>query len=366
MTLSPSTTLKSPPSILPPVETDTFKFGGFDIIASIVRPGEDVIHIGGTHTDSLRPEQRWPSLEAAVDKVSAKARDMEIKCRIHCPEYAGCKFGIFVSDSSYLTGLKRKDLFARLAEVLNYYGGRVYTSADVNTGLIDLRGTLEHSDWVLGKAKEYGGCGGPSVFTGDAIVRIQERLMPLLYPSDPKIDGKIIAIKGAAGKVGRTIVRLLFEKNASLAIADIDKEGIKELRTLYRSLELRNPDYIHRTHEAAIFCPADSTMTLPDQKTVEQLRCKAIIGPANDQNRKPELEDALLKRRILHPSMSGALENGAGLLAVIDELEQGGFSPERLEKKIQDLVSKTLFVCERSRERDVPPQRILEDMYPLE
>lgn len=362
MTLSPSRFIESR-GTLGRARTWVFNFGEFDIIASIVRPDEQVIHVGGTHTDSPLPQQKWPSLDAAIDKVTAKAQDMEAKCRIHELPYAGCKFGIFVSNTALLRGLKRKDLFGRLAEVLNNFDGLVYTGADVNTSLFDIRGVFQVSPWVLGKPKDDGGSGDPSDYTADAIVRLHTDLMQFIHPESPELSGKRIAIKGAAGKVGSAIVARHYG-NVNLRVADINDgvDGLPRILRLYPSVETRPPEFIHRTH-ADIFCPADSTITLPDRTTVDELRCLAIIGPANDQNRTPEFENVLFQRGILHPSMNGALENGAGLLAVLDELEEGGFSRDRLTGKINALVAKTVEICQESRARQVPPHFIIEDRY---
>src|SRR3989344_6429670 len=80
------------------------------IIAAIARPEENLVRIGGVHTDSPLPLQKWQSLDEAIDKVARKAVCMEIKCRIHRQydeqgnDIAGCKFGIYTEDTSFLLG----------------------------------------------------------------------------------------------------------------------------------------------------------------------------------------------------------------------------------------------------------------------
>lgn len=110
-----------------PQRTHVFSFGEIKIIISVVRPDEDIIHIGGIHTDSPHPMQRWKSLDEALVKIRAKAVDMEVKARIHDPRYEGMKGGIFAPER-YLRGEKRAELFKRLGVALNYFKGRVQYS----------------------------------------------------------------------------------------------------------------------------------------------------------------------------------------------------------------------------------------------
>jgi len=364
MKLSPDVTRCTKNKRRETVQTHVFHFSNFSVIASAVRPDDDVIHIGGTHTDSPHLSQKWSSLEEAIEKVSAKANDMEDKNRIHGTGYAGCKFGIFAHDPSCLRGPQRAELFKHLGQVLDFYGGRLYTGADVETDLFDLMVILQVCPWVLGKPLRYGGCDDPSKYTANAIVQIQKKIMPIIRPASPEFRGKRIAIKGAAGKVGRFIVMNLFREGANLAVADLNIDGIEEIRHAYPGVEPRHPDAIHMTH-APIFCPADTTVTIPNRLTVDQFRCDAIIGSANDQNRSSELEDLLFYRdkRILHPSINGALENGAGLLAVVNELKEGGFSQQALEANIEQLVQKTVDICSEAIQRNIPPYKIVEERY---
>lgn len=361
----------------------------FYIIASIVRPDEDVVHLGGTHTDSVYALQKWQTLQDACEKIAAKAHGMEIKNRIQELTCAGCKFGIYVPHDSMrvLKGMCRMELFKRLGEVLNAYNGRVCTGADVNTDLFDLMTTLNHSPYVFGKPPQYGGCGDPSWYTAEGIVRLQkEILLRFLAPYSPVITGKRIIIKGAAGKVGREIVPRLYDEGVNLVVADINEKGINEIRHRYKGVEVQTPWNIYKI-DGHVYCPADSTVTIPDMETAKEFFSsrldtafegkeyfhRAIIGPANDQCRSEEVDWWLFENHILHLSMGGELENGGGVIAVDDEREEGGFVRERVIAKIiggtyegktyTGLVPKGILVCEESIRRKVSPWTIVKEMF---
>lgn len=360
----------------------------FFIIASIVRPDEDVPHIGGTHTDSMHIQQKWQTLQDACEKIAAKAHGMEIKNRIQELTCAGCKFGIYVPNDSIriLRGTSRIELFKRLGEVLNVYNGRLCTGADVNTDLHDLMATLTVTSYVLGKPAQYGGCGDPSWYTAEGVVRLQkEMLLRFLAPYSPVITGKKIIIKGAAGKVGREIVPRLYDEGVNLVAADINEKGINEIRHRYKGVEVQPPWNIHKV-DGHIYCPADSTVTIPGIETAKEFFSnridgsegreyfhRAIIGPANDQCRSEEIDQWLFENHILHLSMGGELENGGGVIAVDDEREEGGFVHERVMAKITGgeyngkiytgLVSKGVVVCDESIRTKSSPWTIAKEMF---
>lgn len=361
----------------------------FYIIASIVRPDEDIAHVGGTHTDSLHPLQKWQSLQDACEKIAAKAYGMEVKNRVQELTCAGCKFGIYVPKDSLriLQGISRVELFKRLGDVLNEYKGRLYTGADVNTDLFDLMITLNHSPYVLGKPLHYGGCGDPSWYTAEGIVRLQkEVILRFLAPYSPVITGKKITIKGAAGKVGSEIVSRLYDEGINLVVADINQEGINKIRHRYKGVEVQPPQNIHKT-DAHIYCPADSTITVPslgiakeffsnrldNSSSGKEYFHRAILGPANDQCRSEEVDQWLFENHILHISMGGELENGGGVIAVDDEREEGGFVHERVmakivggtynEKTYIGLIRKGIMVIEESLHKKVSPWTVVKEMF---
>lgn len=354
-----------------PQRTYVFSFGEIKIIISVVRPDEDIIHIGGIHTDSPHPLQKWGSLDEAIAKIKAKAVDMEVKARIHDPRYAGMKGGIFAPEQ-YLRGEKRAELFKRLGAALNYFEGRMYAGCDAETDPMDLMITFTNSSrYIVGKGTKYGGCENPSPYTAELVAMIIEEVFERFINT---LTRKV-SVKGAAGNVGRNLVALLYRDRFNLVVADIKSKNIAELHDTYPGIDVREPPTIHKVY-SIIFSPCDVTITLPDMQTAREIlggeewrdEGAAIIGSANDQNRGPqatEIEDYLYyKRNILHPSQSGVLENGGGFIAVSDELEEGGFSEERLRRvKIPAAAQKTIAVLEESKKRNIPPYRIVEEMF---
>lgn len=354
-----------------PQRTYIFSFGEIKIIISVVRPDKDIIHIGGIHTDSPHPLQKWKSLDEALIKIRAKAVDMEVKARIHDPRYAGMKGGI-IAPEQYLRGEKRAELFKLLGVALNYFQGSVYAGCDAETDPMDLMITFTTSSkYIVGKGIKYGGCENPSPYTAELVAMIIEDVFGRFINTLTKK----VSIKGAAGNVGRNLVALLYRDRFNIVAADIKSKNIAELHNTYPGIDVREPSIIHKVY-SIIYSPCDVTITIPDMQTAREIlggeerrdEGAAIIGSANDQNRGPQatdIEDYLYyQRNILHSSKSGALENGGGFVVVADELEKGGFSEERVRKvKIPAAAQKTIAVLDESKKRNIPPYRIVEEMF---
>ena len=71
----------------------------------------------------------------------------------------------------------------------------------------------------------------------------------------------------------------------------------------------------------------------------------------------------MFKRKILHISRSGVFENGGGLLAVTDELEEGGYDPFRLESTIDSRVAVAVEIVRESRQNNVSPWTIIKERF---
>ena len=339
------------------VKTDVFRFHNIFVIASMSNPDVDEIHIGGNHTDSPNPKQKWTNVEQAIEKISHKAHNMENKRRIHEFPYPGCKTGIF-APVEYLSGRKRIMLFRYFGQVVNYYGGRLHTAADVNTGVPDLMIVAGVTEYVLGLPTQYGGSGDPSPYTAADVVAVQKRILKMMgvVSEGADLQGIRFAFKGAAGSVGRNIIRLLYKEKATLYVADINDAGIEEICSIYPGAIKKTPEEIHSV-EVDVYCPADSTVTLPDEKMVSELKCKLLCGPTNDQNRSEVFEDEIFRRGIIHLSMDGALENGGGLIHVVSELE------DLNHDRHNGLVEKAADIFEESRTTGIPCYEVVKKRF---
>ena len=102
--------------------------------------------------------------------------------------------------------------------------------------------------------------------------------------------------------------------------------------------------------ECDIFAPCSMGSVL-DQTTIPRLRCKAIVGAANNQLATAEDAERIADRDILYgPDF---VVNAGGLINVSEEVK--GYTVEKAAVHIDRIYENTLRVLEASRERGVTP-----------
>lgn len=312
---------------------------------------------GGTHCAEFQPihPNGWKNFDDFVEKIARKALLMRTKSLIHGLPFGGSKGGI----GSFVP-LTRENRLRIVGELwpyaLNYFEGKVHSGADVNIGLADVMLARARTPYVFGLSKEYGGCGDPSpntAFGVEGAIRAYLDVQGYRYWHMGLSNFKM-AIKGC-GKVGMPLLRSLYLAGAQIAYAEINEDTVQEISVLYPKAKRCSSDAIH-AEKVDIFIPCDADVTITEQ-TVDEFRCNAIIGAANDQCRDPQLEDRLHKNGTLH--LTDSLANGGGLITIEDESR--GYDHTRARAKIQaNVIDQSRRVMQESQETGVPCSTICE------
>ena len=137
--------------------------------------------------------------------------------------------------------------------------------------------------------------------------------------------------------MGSALANFLFWHGAKLIISDVKKTQTEELAKLYGAT-VAEPDEIHKAM-CDIFCPAALGGIL-NAKTIPELRCQAVAGPANNQLR--DLKDAatLFDRDIVYAP--DFVINAGGLINVSKEIASPeGYHAEQARDQV-DLIYNTL------------------------
>ena len=323
--------------------------------------------VGGTHSDWIACNDNphgWKSADEAIEKAVHKALDMRKKNLCHGLPFGGVKFTIF--SEVPLIGAHRVHAYKLLGEALNFFKGSVYTGADVHTDNDDLMLTFGVSEYVLGIETKYSGSGDPSPQTAIGVHKAIQEFFNIFH-SDSKMHGKRINIKGI-GKVGWPLLKFLYDDGFNIGVADIRQKVVEEARDRFRGVERLSEDAIHAKY-AHVYAPCDKDITITPDNVSEicdssaDHKWRAVIGSANDQNRHGmELEDALWKRRVVHLSQGGYLENGGGVITVVAPLVGGKNWDLWRDGKINNLVLEAKMVMHEAKETSIAPARITNAM----
>jgi leucine dehydrogenase len=149
------------------------------------------------------------------------------------------------------------------------------------------------------------------------------------------LDGRRVLVQGA-GSVGGDLIERLRAAGARVLFSDVDAAVVQRLRD-EAGLELVAPEAVYDT-DCDIFAPCALGAVL-SEKTISRLRCRAVVGSANNQLAAPEDADRLHERGILYAP--DFVVNFGGAMATLG-IETMGWSraeaDERVARSIQDAL----------------------------
>lgn len=288
----------------------------------------------------MRP---YESEQEMLFDVLRLSRGMTYKCAIADVDNGGGKCVIWGDPSTD----KTPEMFRTLGRFVDGLGGRFFTGTDVGTYPQDFVHAKRETSYIVGVPIEYGGSGDSSVPTAYGVIQgIRATAMKLWGTTN--LAGRRFAIQGL-GKVGAKVAVSLAEEGAQVIATDVVHANIdKALRTV-PNLEIVGADEIFAV-DCDMLIPCALGAILNDH-TIPKLRCKAIVGSANNQLLDEEKHGNLLKKLgILYAP--DYLVNAGGLIQVADELM--GSNPERVLSKTTSIYDILLTVYKVAEEQDIP------------
>jgi leucine dehydrogenase len=236
---------------------------------------------------------------------------------------------------------RRRDVLRDVADVIASLSGAYATGPDVGTSPDDMAVIGETTPHVFCKPVHLGGSGDSSPHTAQGTLAALRAVSRRLYGTS-RLSGCSIAVVGL-GRVGAGLARLLAAEGAVLTVTDIDPDKQKigdELGAVWRS-----PGEILAT-DVDIVVPAALGSVLTRQ-TAADLRCRAVVGPANNQLATPDVADLLHQRDIIWVPdyVAGA---GGVINAVSTELHRVTADEARARvRAIEDTVDDLLDTAQR-------------------
>lgn len=279
----------------------------------------------------------YESEDAAIEDVLRLARGMTYKAAAAGLNLGGGK-AVIIGDSKKDKSEQLWRAFGRFVQSLN---GRYITAEDMGTTVNDMEFVKQETDYVTGVPVSQGGSGNPSPKTAFGVFKGMEATANEIWGSDD-LAGKIVAVQGV-GNVGYYLCQYLREAGAKLVVCDINQESIDRV-VMEIGAEVVNPGDIYDV-ECDIFAPCAMGAVINDN-TIERLRCKAIVGSANNVLAENSHGDMLHAKGIVYAP--DYVVNAGGLMNVADELM--GYNEERALAKvatIYDNIARVYAISKR-------------------
>jgi len=295
--------------------------------------------IGGTRM------RLYPSLDEAAQDALRLARGMTYKAALAGMDCGGGK-AVILGDPERDKTPALLEAYARAVDAL---GGRFYTGCDMGITVDDLvfmRAYTRH----LGHTGAEGGLDTSDLAALGVFSSIEAVAGLLRSP----LAGLQVAVQGL-GQVGLRLARRLAQAGARLTVADVD-EG--RARAAARELGAATvaPDAIYDV-AADVFSP-NAAGSILASATIPRLRCRAVVGAANEQLATPEDGEALHARGILYAP--DYVVNAGGLLSVL--WERGLTDLEGVVARTQGIGDTLLRVLEQARKTGRPPHRVADEL----
>jgi len=241
---------------------------------------------------------------------------------------------------------KTPELYQSYAEAVEALNGNYFTAGDVNTFKEDLIECSKISKYVYGINVETSGPTSRGLFY--ALKSVNN-----FISNNNDLKNVHVAISGV-GKVGGKLAKLLAKADVKITAASINFELIKKLKNEINLIEVSPKDLFKTNCDIISPCALGGAI---NQSNKKQLKCKAIVGAANNQLENPAIAEWLLKNKIVYAP--DYLVNSGGVIAIASEINKTENLLEKHLKKIGDRLKLVLEESKKNKEStDLVARRI--------
>ena len=233
-----------------------------------------------------------------------------------------------------LTNIKKTpELYQSFAEVVNFLDGSYLTAGDVNTFKEDLVECSKISKHVYGINVETSGPTSRGLFHSMKVTNN-------FINNTSDLKNLHVSISGV-GKVGGKLAKLLSKAGVKITAASINIDLINKLKKEIGITVVSPKDLFKINCDIISPCALGGAINLSNQN---QLRCKAIVGAANNQLENQTIGEWLLKNKIVYAP--DYLVNSGGVIAIASEINK---TENLLEKQLKRIGDRLLPVLHESK-----------------
>lgn len=291
----------------------------------------------------------YNSRQEAVEDVLRLAKAMSYKSSLANIGFGGGKSVVICNPQK-----KNKALFKAFGEMVSRLDGEYIAAKDMNIEKEDLLTIKSCTPHVLGIEGEKGSSGDPSSVTARGVYRALEATLENILNSS-SVKGVHVAIQGI-GHVGFLLAKQLVENGAEVSITDINLQAVERAK---KELKIKAVplDAIYDV-DCEVFSPCARGAVLNNQ-TIPRLKCRAVVGAANNQLATPEDAERLHNRNILYAPDYAA--NAGGVINIFAEYKGRYQATEAL--KMADNIYHTLQeIFRRAKASGQNPTRIADQL----
>lgn len=252
---------------------------------------------------------QYESEADALSDVLRLSKAMSYKSAVAGLDLGGGK-AVIIGDPNQLRSERLLRAFGRVIDSL---GGRYITAEDVGTTIADMITIRRETRWVTGLPDAHGGSGDPSPATARGVMGAIRAVTERLWGSED-LSGRTIAVQGV-GKVGSSLVEWLTKAGAKTVVTDVNDAALHHVASTYGSTVVEMDEIFDIGCDIFAPCALGGVIS---KSTIPRLRCRAVVGSANNQLATDADAARLVERDILYAP--DFVVNAGGIINIADEL----------------------------------------------
>jgi glutamate dehydrogenase/leucine dehydrogenase len=238
-----------------------------------------------------------------------------------------------------------------LGRAIDDLGGRYIAAEDVGATPDDMNGLARITPWVTGIDAALGGSGDPSPLTAFGVLCAM-RAVTTALDGDPSLGDRTVVVQGA-GHVGAHLSRLLVAEGARVTVSDVLPARAQALAGELGVGTVPHDQALEVACDLLAPCALGGVL---DTASVPRLRCRAIVGAANNQLAAPGVDALLAELGIVYAP--DFVVNAGGIINVAEEFV--GYDRDRAERRTAAIQGTTTMVLDHAREHHITPQQSAE------
>ncbi len=284
----------------------------------------------------------YASRNEALEDVLRLSKGMSYKSSLAGIGFGGGK-SVIIGDPAK----KQPGLFKAMGAFIDTLGGKYIGAKDMNVSTADLLEARESTRYVLGMEGVPGSSGDPSPVTATGVFRALQATLEETHGTK-SLKGIKVAIQGI-GYVGYRLAERIKKEGGELIVTDTNEQTLnlarRELGAKVVSL-----DAIYDA-DCDVFAPCARGAIL-NPETIPRLKCKAIVGCANNQLKDESCGYDLLKRKILYAPDYAV--NAGGIINIFYELS-GTYDEDGAHAKADEIYETMKAIYRRAKAEGTPP-----------
>lgn len=329
------------------LHTEIISVPGYEKVVYAEDPKSGMKSIIAIHNTTLGPAcggirmLPYAKREEALEDVLRLSKGMSYKSALAGIGFGGGK-SVLIGDPAK----KSTELFVAFGQFVDSFEGQYLAAKDMNITGRDLFDVKRASRYVLGIDGAPGSSGDPSPVTARGIFRGMEATMEELTGSR-SLKGARVALQGI-GHVGYAVAEAVVKAGGQVWVCDVSSDTLAKAKSELKATVVGLEEIYDVPCE--IFSPSARGAIL-NTKTIPRLKCKAVVGCANNQLATPEDGSRLQELGILYAPDYAV--NSGGIINIFVEYE--GYNQEKALKKADAIFDTVKEIYRRSKAEKQPP-----------